>query len=204
MLIPSAPSSVVYLRRFVPDPTTGKDAVLRGYAAVYRTLSSTPQPDPLSPDRRKLPEILAPGCFDRFLAKGCPPQMQFQHLGRNGLLSSSVRMWSDGVGLAFEASQLRNNDQTQALVRAISQGLITGCSWMAQVGDLDIGVESVGGIETLVIRECTHLIEFGPAVNPVYFQTGVWLASAQPERLPGHLWSLATTWQKSAVAIGEN
>ncbi len=184
-------SSVVYIKRDIDDPVTRQPAVIRGYAALYNVIST-------ATFERGLPEVLAVHSFDDYLKSGKTPQFVFNHQGYSGLMSDSVRLWSDDTGLAFEATNIKYTDQNEWIIRMIARGLL-GCSWRVPAGTWESSnrsIELVDGAAMWVVRSVPALVEIGPSVNPTY-NTGCWLSSADPNRMPIHLWRLADAWRRS-------
>jgi phage head maturation protease len=191
--------SVVYLKQSVDDPATNMPAIVRGYAALFGRVSTTTF-------ERGLPEIIAPHAFDSYLATGRRPYLIFNHQS-GGLLTApeSVRVWADDVGLAFEAKNIFMNDQNQRVIGLIAKNIIWGCSWRVAEGLFDKGGRSVeevsDGRKMWVIRNVAAVRECGPCEAPAYDETGCWLASADPRRLPGHLLRLAQHW-RAGLEVG--
>jgi HK97 family phage prohead protease len=188
---------VVHLKSFVSDPATGKDAIVRGYAAIFGVPSTATFED-------GLPEIITRGAFDKYLSAGRTPALVFNHQA-GGLMAAADYMcvWSDDVGLAFEASNIRMTDENDRVVQMIAKGLIPGCSWRPVFAKGGRNVELVDDrqspefVPMWVIREA-GVTELGPVLAPAYGETGCWLSSADPDRLDSRCGRLARQWQKSA------
>jgi len=184
----------IYLKDFVSDPNNPKaNAKLRGYAAIYGTKSQ-------SVFDHGLHEVLAPGCFTSYLASGRSPNLIFNHLGVDGFMTSNVTLWSDSIGLAFEADQIRYNDKNARVVDMIARGIIRGCSFKATWAKEGRNVELVDdGTEMHVVRAVESLTEIGPVEGPAYQETGIWLSTANIQWLPGNLYSLALKWERGRL-----
>jgi HK97 family phage prohead protease len=197
--------TVVYTTRdFVPDPNTGRPAILRGYAAIYNVVSEYKF-------ELDLPEVLVRGCFDQWLATGRTPYLAYAHRSAadGGFMASSasVRVWTDETGLAFEAKEIKYTDSNLKVIQSIARGVLMGCSWKTVWAKDCRTVEKVeedgrDPRDMYVVRRVPVVTELGPTPTPAYPQTGCWLASTVDNQFPWiQLWRLARQFEKGKQAL---
>lgn len=153
-------------------------ATIVGYAAVF--YNGTPETE-MRLDELELVERIAPGAFDRSLARGDDVVALLNHdeniiLGRRA--AGTLRLTSDAVGLRFEID-VPAAPSGQDIYEAVRRGDLRGASFAFYADAETFARGGEGEPDVRTITEAT-LLDVGPCTWPAYEGT-----SAEPAARAG-------------------
>jgi len=105
----------------------GDNLVMRGYAAVYNSLSEVISDD----DGNEFREMVMPGAFDRTLASDPDVRLLVNHddLPLARTRSKTLTLSSDGRGLSYAANLDPSDPDVQRVVKKVKRGDVDQCSF---------------------------------------------------------------------------